>query len=164
MLGRGPSGHSLVQPRLWTGAKPSDACRDLSPSNIILEGGTSDGRVLLVDFGGVQAAAAAADGPSFGSTTIVGTYGFMAPEQFRGQASPASDLYALGAITLFLASGAPLCQHPSGVCVQPLAQSCALHLVRQPSAPARDACTAEPPSTHVQHAHCHARLHRRLAA
>lgn len=30
----------------------------------------------------------------------------MAPEQFRGQASPASDLYALGATLLALLSGA----------------------------------------------------------
>lgn len=41
---------------------------------------------------------------SLGST-IVGTYGYMAPEQFTGMASPASDLYALGATLLFLVSG-----------------------------------------------------------
>lgn len=38
-------------------------------------------------------------------STIVGTYGYMAPEQFRGAAQPASDLYALGATLLFLLSG-----------------------------------------------------------
>jgi serine/threonine protein kinase len=43
---------------------------------------------------------------SLGST-IVGTYGYMAPEQFTGQASPASDLYSLGATLLFLVSGQP---------------------------------------------------------
>jgi serine/threonine protein kinase len=31
----------------------------------------------------------------------------MAPEQFTGQASPASDLYSLGATLLFLVSGQP---------------------------------------------------------
>ena len=39
-------------------------------------------------------------------TTVVGTYGYMAPEQFRGAASPASDLYGLGGTLLFLLSGA----------------------------------------------------------
>jgi serine/threonine protein kinase len=43
---------------------------------------------------------------SLGST-IVGTYGYMAPEQFTGQASPASDLYSLGATLLYLVSGQP---------------------------------------------------------
>ncbi|HBE50341.1 MAG TPA: serine/threonine protein kinase, partial [Cyanobacteria bacterium UBA11369] len=35
-------------------------------------------------------------------STVVGTYGYMAPEQFRGQAAPATDLYGLGATLLFL--------------------------------------------------------------
>ena len=51
----------------------------------------------------VQAAAA---GTSEIGTTVVGTYGYMAPEQFRGAASPASDLYGLGGTLLFLLSGA----------------------------------------------------------
>lgn len=46
----------------------------------------------------------ASDTSSLGST-IIGTYGFMAPEQFRGAAQPASDLYALGATLLFLLTG-----------------------------------------------------------
>ena len=49
-----------------------------------------------------QAAAAAEGG---GGTTVIGTYGFMAPEQFRGASEPASDLYALGGTLLFLLSG-----------------------------------------------------------
>ncbi len=48
--------------------------------------------------------AAAAGGGTMG-TTIIGTYGYMAPEQFRGAAQPASDLYALGGTLLFLLSG-----------------------------------------------------------
>lgn len=35
-------------------------------------------------------------------STVVGTYGYMAPEQFRGAAVPASDLYGLGATVLYL--------------------------------------------------------------
>ena len=38
-------------------------------------------------------------------STVVGSYGYMPPEQFRGGASPASDLYGLGATLLFLLSG-----------------------------------------------------------
>jgi len=36
---------------------------------------------------------------------VVGSYGFMAPEQFRGAACVESDLYGLGATLLYLASG-----------------------------------------------------------
>jgi len=72
------------------------------PENILLDGET----VRLVDFGGVQEATIWGDGMPLGST-VVGTYGYMAPEQFRGAAQPASDLYALGGTLLFLLSGQP---------------------------------------------------------
>lgn len=86
-------------------------CRDVKAENIVLEGGQAGGRVYLVDFGGVQAAAAG-DALQTGST-IIGTYGYMAPEQFRGQATPASDLYGLGGTLLFVLSGVFLpIQHP----------------------------------------------------
>ena len=70
--------------------------RDIKPQNIIRQ---SDGQVFLVDFGAVQ--------DTYRHTithgsTIVGTYGYMAPEQFRGQAKPATDLYGLGATLLYL--------------------------------------------------------------
>ncbi|MGL4499087.1 MAG: protein kinase domain-containing protein, partial [Chroococcales cyanobacterium] len=70
--------------------------RDIKPQNIIRQ---SDGKVFLVDFGAVQDTYrhTIASG-----STIVGTYGYMAPEQFRGQAKPATDLYGLGATLLFL--------------------------------------------------------------
>jgi serine/threonine protein kinase len=38
---------------------------------------------------------------------VVGTYGYMPYEQYMGQASPASDLYALGATFLHLVTGRP---------------------------------------------------------
>ena len=56
-------------------------------------------QVYLVDFGSVQAA------EQSGTRTVVGTYGYMPPEQFGGQTLPASDLYALGATLIYLASG-----------------------------------------------------------
>ncbi|HBE34384.1 MAG TPA: serine/threonine protein kinase, partial [Cyanobacteria bacterium UBA11368] len=37
-----------------------------------------------------------------GTITVVGTYGYMPPEQFGGRAVPASDLYSLGATLIYL--------------------------------------------------------------
>ena len=71
-------------------------------------GAPAAGRALLVDFGGVQDALAAAHGADSGAafgTTIVGTAGFTPPEQFGGGATPASDIYALGGVVLYLLSG-----------------------------------------------------------
>jgi serine/threonine protein kinase len=70
--------------------------RDIKPQNIIRR---EDGHIYLVDFGAVQTIYR--DTMSYGST-VVGTYGYMAPEQFRGQAVPATDLYGLAATLLFL--------------------------------------------------------------
>jgi serine/threonine protein kinase len=91
----------------------------------VLEGGKTGGRVFLVDFGGVQAAAA---GESFGmGSTVIGTYGFMAPEQFRGAAMPASDLYSLGGTLLYLLTGV-LQGFPESCTMQPLCTQANLHL------------------------------------
>ncbi|HEY9607990.1 ankyrin repeat domain-containing protein [Allocoleopsis sp.] len=70
--------------------------RDIKPQNIIRQ---EDGQVFLVDFGAVQDTYYST---FMRSSTVVGTYGYMAPEQFRGQAVPATDLYGLGATLLFL--------------------------------------------------------------
>ncbi|MBD1875794.1 serine/threonine protein kinase [Nodosilinea sp. FACHB-131] len=78
------------------GLNPPVVHRDLKPQNIIRR---DDGHIYLVDFGAVQTVYR--DSLRQGST-VVGTYGYMAPEQFRGQAVPATDLYGLGATLLFL--------------------------------------------------------------
>ncbi|MGB3402109.1 MAG: serine/threonine-protein kinase [Microcoleaceae cyanobacterium] len=81
--------------------------RDLKPSNILLtnRSGNSIGQVYLVDFGSVQTLVR-----TEGSTmTVVGTYGYMPPEQFGGRAVPATDLYSLGATLIYLATG----KHPA---------------------------------------------------
>ena len=60
-----------------------------------------DKQVYLIDFGAVQDNAAA-QGTTF---TVVGTYGYAPIEQFGGRTVPASDLYALGATLIHLATG-----------------------------------------------------------
>ena len=71
--------------------------RDIKPSNILR---APDGRLSLVDFGGVLEAAR-----ERGGSTMVGTFGYMAPEQLHGEATPATDLYALGATIVALLGG-----------------------------------------------------------
>jgi eukaryotic-like serine/threonine-protein kinase len=70
--------------------------RDIKPQNIILQ---ENGKIFLVDFGAVQHIY---QDTVTGGSTIVGTFGYMAPEQFRGQAGLSTDLYGLGTTLLFL--------------------------------------------------------------
>lgn len=70
--------------------------RDIKPNNLIR---SDDGTIYLVDFGAVQNTYY---NTLMQGSTVVGTYGYMAPEQFRGKALPATDLYSLGATLLYL--------------------------------------------------------------
>jgi Tol biopolymer transport system component len=85
------------------------AHRDLKPENVFV---TNDGRVKILDFGlakpllpesGVSGAA------TFGATepgTVLGTVGYMAPEQVRGKpADHRSDIFAFGAILYEMLAG-----------------------------------------------------------
>lgn len=75
--------------------------RDIKPANIIVR---PSGAPALVDFGAVRNILLGADEDG---STIVGTYGYMPYEQLMGRATPASDLYALGATFLHLVAGRP---------------------------------------------------------
>jgi serine/threonine protein kinase len=76
--------------------RPPVIHRDIKPSNVLR---TATGQVSLVDFGAVQQTY---HNTFMRGSTVVGTYGYMAPEQFRGQSLPATDLYGLGATILTL--------------------------------------------------------------
>jgi Protein kinase domain len=75
--------------------------RDLKPPNVLL---AADGP-RVIDFGisrAVEAAAVTATGAMFG------TPGYMSPEQAEGKpASPASDVFALGCVIAYAATGSP---------------------------------------------------------
>ncbi len=62
--------------------------RDLKPSNIMLN---QHGHIVLIDFGIAKVFEIGQKG------TMIGTEGYSPPEQYRGQAEPRGDLYALGA-------------------------------------------------------------------
>ncbi len=80
--------------------------RDIKPQNIIMQ---ENGQVFLVDFGAVQDTY---HNTATGGSTVVGTYGYMAPEQFRGQAVLSTDLYGLATTLLFLLTRKPPSELP----------------------------------------------------
>ncbi|PIW17910.1 hypothetical protein COW36_06830, partial [bacterium (Candidatus Blackallbacteria) CG17_big_fil_post_rev_8_21_14_2_50_48_46] len=80
------------------GFSPPVIHRDIKPENVIL---SPEGEASLVDFGAVNDHLM---NESRGST-IVGTFGYMPPEQLDGQAVPGSDLFALGATLIFALTG-----------------------------------------------------------
>lgn len=75
--------------------------RDVKPANVLW---TDDGELRLVDFGAARPSDRAVTGDA-----VIGTAGYVAPEQFFGDDRPASDLYGVGATVLHAASH----RHPS---------------------------------------------------
>ena len=76
--------------------------RDIKPGNLLLAPG---GTVKITDFGIAHAVGSA---PLTLTGTLLGTPGYLAPERASGaQATPATDLYALGIVAYECLAGAP---------------------------------------------------------
>jgi serine/threonine protein kinase len=79
--------------------------RDLKPSNVLLAG---DGP-RIIDFGISRVAEAAT---LTGTGLVLGSAAFMSPEQAKGhQAGPPADVFSLGAVLAFAATGQPSAAH-----------------------------------------------------
>ncbi len=78
--------------------RPPVVHRDVKPANLIER---SDGEIVLVDFGSARLLPNEVTYRS----TLVGTYGYMPPEQLAGSVDPTADLYSLGATLAHLLSG-----------------------------------------------------------
>jgi hypothetical protein len=116
-LGSGPLERERLLDTMMQIAEALDAAhrqgivhRDLKPENV-LQG--QDGRLKVVDFGIARIVSAAA--PTQAGLTVTGTHlgtpGYMAPEQLRGQPADARvDIFAFGVMAYELATGL----HPFG--------------------------------------------------
>jgi formylglycine-generating enzyme required for sulfatase activity/serine/threonine protein kinase len=82
--------------------------RDVKPSNILFD---ANGRARLGDFGLAQVG-----GDSSGTTNVVGTPLYMAPEQGMGKGylTPAADVYSLGCVLFEMITGQRYKKHKPG--------------------------------------------------
>lgn len=78
--------------------------RDIKPDNIILR--HSNGKPILIDFGAVKETIAEVSyTKGIKPSIVLGTPGFMSPEQAAGRPSYSSDLYSLGLTAIYMLTG-----------------------------------------------------------
>jgi len=87
--------HNLVPPIIY---------RDMKPANIMVK---PDGTIRIIDFGTARELRTVHDDANIGDTTVLGTRGYAAPEQFggAGQTDVRTDIYCLGATLYHLLTG-----------------------------------------------------------
>lgn len=87
--------------------KPPIIYRDMKPANVMLK---PDGMVSLIDFGTAREYKVG----STGDTSVLGTKGYAAPEQYggQGQTDARTDIYCLGATIHHLLTGQDPCKPP----------------------------------------------------
>lgn len=80
--------------------KPPIIYRDMKPANVMLK---PDNTITLIDFGTAREFKLS----SVEDTTVLGTRGYAAPEQYggQGQTDPRTDIYCLGATMYHLVTG-----------------------------------------------------------
>lgn len=101
--------------------------RDLKPANVLLV----DDEVKLIDFGLARHDEATA---ITNSESVMGSVGFLAPELLEGvQASPGSDLYAVGCIAWQVLTGAPVFSSAGRSPIQVMREH-----IEKPAPPLRD--------------------------
>jgi serine/threonine protein kinase/tetratricopeptide (TPR) repeat protein len=110
-----PRGEFLYILRQLAGAldyahRQSIVHRDLKPSNVMID---KEGNAFLTDFGIARAAGGNKD--LTGTGLMIGTPGYMAPEQARGdgQADKAADIYSLGVMAFESLTGSAPYEHES---------------------------------------------------
>jgi outer membrane protein assembly factor BamB/tRNA A-37 threonylcarbamoyl transferase component Bud32 len=88
--------------------------RDMKPSNVMID---HHSHIRLIDFGIARVFQPGQKG------TMIGTEGYSPPEQYRGEASPAGDIYALGATLHHLLTGRdPRIEPPFSFAERPISE------------------------------------------
>lgn len=80
--------------------------RDLKPSNLFLVGASGEKRLKVLDFG--ISRREARDEALTRPNVLLGSPAYIAPEQIRGEATQASDLYSIGCIAWAMLAGRTL--------------------------------------------------------